>query len=213
MTETIHRLIEQYGLVAVFLGCVAEGESAAILGGFFAHQQVFVLWQAFVAAFLGAFAGDTFFFILGRSFADHRYVRSLRRRPGFRRAYRLLNTHPNIFVLTNRYVYGMRLVGGVAAGLSTVSVPRFVILNAISSAVWATLFGTVGYVFGLGTERIVGQAVARHERLLIALAVGVVVVVLAWIAAHHFARRERDKDARADQADSLSSKRIRSARR
>src|SRR5439155_23440584 len=121
MTETIHRLIEQYGLVAVFLGCVAEGESAAILGGFFAHQQVFVLWQAFVAAFLGAFAGDTFFFILGRSFADHRYVRSLRRRPGFRRAYRLLNTHPNIFVLTNRYVYGMRLVGGVAAGLSTVS--------------------------------------------------------------------------------------------
>ncbi|TIS12395.1 MAG: DedA family protein, partial [Mesorhizobium sp.] len=137
MTEAIHRLIEQYGLIAVFLGCVAEGESAAILGGFFAHQHIFVLWQAFLAAFLGAFAGDAAFFTLGRSFADHPYVVRLRRRPGFRRAYRLLNTHPNIFVLTNRYIYGMRLVGGIAAGLSTVSVPRFVILNAISSAVWA----------------------------------------------------------------------------
>ncbi|WP_192243636.1 DedA family protein [Mesorhizobium silamurunense] len=202
MTEAIHRLIEQYGLIAVFLGCVAEGESAAILGGFFAHQQIFVLWQAFMAAFLGAFAGDTFFFTLGRSFADHPYVVRLRKRPGFRRAYRLLNTHPNIFVLTNRYVYGMRLVGGIAAGLSTVSVPRFVILNAISSAVWATLFGTVGYVFGLGAERMVGQAFARHERLLIALAVGIAVAVLAWLVAHHFARRERIKDAREDQAES-----------
>ncbi|RUU00520.1 DedA family protein [Mesorhizobium sp. USDA-HM6] len=201
MNEAIHRLIEQYGLVAVFLGCVAEGESAAILGGFFAHQQVFVLWQAFIAAFLGAFAGDTFFFTLGRSFADHPYVVRLRKRPGFRRAYRLLNTHPNIFVLTNRYVYGMRLVGGIAAGLSTVSVPRFVILNAISSAVWAALFGTVGYVFGLGAERMVGQAFARHERLLIALAVGLGVAILAWLVAHHFARRERVKDASDDQAN------------
>ncbi|MDX8497307.1 DedA family protein [Mesorhizobium sp. VK4C] len=201
MTEAIHRLIEQYGLVAVFLGCVAEGESAAILGGFFAHQQVFVLWQAFLAAFLGAFAGDTFFFTLGRSFADHPYVVRLRKRPGFRRAYRLLNTHPNIFVLTNRYVYGMRLVGGIAAGLSTVSVPRFVILNAISSAVWAALFGTVGYVFGLGAERMVGEAFARHERLLIALAVGLGVAILAWLVAHHFARRERVKDASDDQAN------------
>ncbi|TIU08032.1 MAG: DedA family protein, partial [Mesorhizobium sp.] len=69
MTEAIHRLIEQYGLIAVFFGCVAEGESAAILGGFFAHQHIFVLWQAFLAAFLGAFAGDTAFFTLGRSFA------------------------------------------------------------------------------------------------------------------------------------------------
>ncbi|AZO75116.1 MULTISPECIES: DedA family protein [unclassified Mesorhizobium] len=202
MSEAIHRLIEQYGLVAVFLGCVAEGESAAILGGFFAHQQIFVLWQAFLAAFLGAFAGDTFFFTLGRSFADHAYVVRLRKRPGFRRAYRLLNTHPNIFVLTNRYVYGMRLVGGIAAGLSTVSVPRFVILNAISSAIWAALFSTVGYVFGLGAERMVGQAFARHERLLIALAVGLIVAIAAWLVAHHLAGRERAKDAREDQAGS-----------
>ena len=199
MSEIIHRLIEQYGLIAVFLGCVAEGESAAILGGFFAHQHIFVLWHTFLAAFLGAFAGDTGFFTLGRSFADHAYVKRLRRRPGFSRAYRLLNTHPNIFVLTNRYIYGMRLVGGIAAGLSTVSVPRFVILNAISSAAWAALFSGIGYVFGLGAEQMVGQAFARHERLVIALGVGVAVAVIAWLVGHHFAKRER---AREDQAGS-----------
>ncbi|MFD1986708.1 DedA family protein [Mesorhizobium newzealandense] len=194
MTNAIHHLIEQYGLLAVFLGCVAEGESAAILGGFFAHQQVFVLWHALLAAALGAFVGDTFFFILGRSFADHPYVVRLRKRPGFRRAFRLLNTHPDIFVLSNRYVYGMRLVGGIAAGLSRITVQRFVILNALSSVIWAVLFGTIGYVFGLGAEHIIGQALAHHERLLIALAIGLTVAILAWFVARHVAKKERARE-------------------
>ncbi|MFD2055984.1 DedA family protein [Mesorhizobium calcicola] len=194
MTDTVHHLIEQYGLLAVFLGCVAEGESAAILGGFFAHQQVFVLWHAFLAAALGAFVGDTFFFILGRSFADHPYVVRLRKRPGFRRAFRLLNTHPDIFVLSNRYVYGMRLVGGVAAGLSNIAAPRFVILNAISSTTWAVLFSTIGYVFGLGAEHFIGQALMRHERLLVGLGIGLTVAILAWFVARHVARKERAKE-------------------
>jgi membrane protein DedA with SNARE-associated domain len=196
MTETIHHLIEQYGLIAVFLGCLAEGESAAILGGFFAHQQVFVLWQTFLVAAGGAFIGDTFFFILGRSFADHPLVIKLRSRPGFSHAYRLVSTHPNIFVLSNRYIYGLRLAGGIAAGLSGIAVMRFVLLNALSSLVWAALFSTIGYVFGLGAERIVGQALARHERLLIALGIGLVVAILAWFVARTVARKERDKDAR-----------------
>ncbi|MER8462895.1 DedA family protein [Mesorhizobium sp. M1409] len=195
MTQAIHHFIEQYGLLAVFIGCVAEGESAAILGGFFAHQQVFVPWHAFVAAGLGAFAGDTFFFILGRSFADHRYVVRLRKRPGFRRAFRLLNSHPDIFVLSNRYVYGMRLVGGIAAGLSNIPALRFVVLNAISSAIWAVLFGTVGYVFGLGAEHFIGQALMRHERLLIGLGIGLSVAILAWFVARHIASRERARES------------------
>ncbi|WP_204270333.1 hypothetical protein, partial [Klebsiella aerogenes] len=63
-------------------------------------------------------------------------------------------------------------------------------------------FGTLGYVFGLGAERLIGQALARHERLLIALAVGLGVAILAWLVARHFAGRERAKDAREDQAAS-----------
>lgn len=194
MTDAIHNLIEQYGLIAVFLGCVAEGESAALLGGFFAHQHVFVLWQAFLAAAIGAFAGDSFFFILGRSFADHPFVVKLKGQPGFSHAYRLVSTHPDIFVLSNRFIYGLRLVGGIAAGLSGIAVTRFVILNAISSMVWAGMFTTIGYVFGLGAERIVGQALVRHERLLIALAIGVAAAILAWFVAHTIAKKERSKE-------------------
>lgn len=196
MTEAIHHLIEQYGLIAVFLGCLAEGESAAILGGFFAHQDVLVLWQAFIATAAGAFLGDTTFFILGRSFADHPFVLRLRGKPGFNHAYRLVSTHPNIFVLSNRYIYGLRLVGGIAAGLSGIPMWRFVVLNAISSTVWAALFTAIGYVFGLGAEHIINRELARHERLLVALAIGLVVAALAWFVARTVARKERAREAK-----------------
>ena len=191
MIDSIHLLIEKYGLLAAFVGCLAEGESAAIIAGFFAHQQVFVPWQAFLAVFAGAFGGDTLFFLSGRRFADHEFVRRMREKPGFDRAYRLVQEHPVIYVLINRYIYGFRLVGGVAAGLSGIGLPLFVALNAISSAIWTALFCGIGYVFGIGAEQIIGHALLKHERLLVGLAIGIAGAVAAGLAAHHLSRRRR----------------------
>ena len=191
VTDTVHLLIEKYGLIAVFLGCVAEGESAAIIAGFFSHQRVFVPWQAFVAVFAGAFGGDTMFFLFGRRFSDHHFVQRMREKPGFDRAFRLVNEHPVIYVLVNRYIYGFRLVGGVAAGLSGIRLPLFLVLNALSALVWTALFGGIGYIFGIGAERIIGDALLKHERLLIALAIGLAAAVVAGLAAHYLSRRSR----------------------
>lgn len=188
MTDTIHALIEHYGLIAVFIACVAEGETAAILAGFFAHQGVFVPWQAFVAVFLGAFGGDAAFFLCGRRFADTALVKRFRTRPGFDRALDLINRHPALYVIGNRYVYGFRLVGGVAAGLSSIPASIFVVLNAVSSFIWTSIFCGIGYVFGLSAERILGEALEKHERLLIALGIGVVIGLAGWYAAHHLSR-------------------------
>lgn len=194
MTDTIHALIEQYGLIAVFIGCVAEGETAAILAGFFAHQGVFVPWQAFVAVFLGAFGGDACFFLCGRRFADRPFVQRLRARPGFDRAFDLMQRYPALYVIGNRYAYGFRLVGGVAAGLSNIAMPKFVVLNAISALIWTMLFGIIGYVFGLGAERIIGSTLHNHHRLLIGVGIGVAAGLAGLYAAHHFSRRAARTD-------------------
>lgn len=183
MSDAIHSLVEQYGLIAVFLGCLAEGETAAILAGFFAHQHVFVPWQAVLVVFLGAFGGDAVFFLCGRRFSDRPFVRRLRDRPGFDRAFDLIGRHPALYVIGNRYAYGFRLVGGVAAGLSAIPAPVFLVLNAVSALVWTALFVGVGYVFGLGAEELLGSALRRHERLLIALAIGLLAGVGGWYVA------------------------------
>jgi membrane protein DedA with SNARE-associated domain len=191
MIDWIHALVERYGLIAVFLGCVAEGESAAMLAGFFAHQALFLPWQALCTAWAGAFIGDAIFFVVGRRFARHAFVEKLRVRPGFAQAYGMLQAHRDLFVLSNRFLYGLRLVGGIAVGLSDIAVGRFLVLNAISALVWAGLFCTLGYVFGLGAEHLIGDALMRHERLLIGLILAACAALAAWLLARHVRNKSR----------------------
>lgn len=177
MIDLLHTLVERYGLLAVFAGCLAEGESAAIFGGFFAHQRVFEVWATVAVAFTGAFLGDTALFLAGRRFADHPRVLALRSRRGFSQAHGMVERHPNIFILSNRFIWGLRMVGGVAAGLSSVPVPRFLALNAASALAWACIFVSIGYFFGLGAEHLIGDALVKHQRLLIGLALAAAVAL------------------------------------
>jgi membrane protein DedA with SNARE-associated domain len=69
------------------------------------------------------------------------------------------------------------------------ALPKFLVLNLVSAAIWAGVFCLLGYAFGLGAETIVGAALAKHERLLIGLVVGAVAAVLGWAAARRLSRR------------------------
>lgn len=188
--ETVRALVEHYGLIAIFIGCVAEGESFAILGGFFVHQEILSLAGVFAATFFGSFLGDSMFFMAGRHFTDHPIVVRLRHKRGFSHAYRLVRRHPNIFVLTNRFIYGLRLVGGVAAGMADIPVARFLVLNALSSVIWSAVFVGLGYFFGLGAETLIGDTLRTHQRLLIGLAIGAAAMIIAAVIAHRMAKKE-----------------------
>lgn len=188
--ETVRTLVEQYGLIAIFIGCVAEGESFAILGGFLAHQEILSTWGVFLATFLGSFLGDGMFFLAGRHFTDHPIVVRLRHKRGFSHAYRLVNRHPDMFVIGNRFIYGLRLVGGVAAGMANISVTRFVFLNALSSLIWSGVFVALGYFFGLSAETLIGDTLRTHQRLLIGIGIGLGAAILAGVVAHRAAKKE-----------------------
>ena len=187
--ETITALIEQYGIVAVFLGCLAEGESVAVVGGFFAHQGVLFAPAAFLAALVGAFLGDGLLYVAGRHFADAAWVRKLRNRTGFSHALELAARRPRAFVFCNRFVYGMRLVG-VAAGLVKIEPGLFLLWNLLSSIVWACLFFGAGYFFGLGAEALLGRALHNHQKMLIGLAIVVALLVIGALVARRVRRHE-----------------------
>jgi len=188
MIDAIHLLIERFGLIAVFLGCVAEGESVAILGGFFAHQGLLETWQVIAMAFAGSFMSDTLFFLAGKYFSGSSMVRKARQKPAFSYACRMVERYPAPYVLINRYVYGFRLIGGVVAGLSSISLPKFMALNAAASLIWALLFIGIGYVFGLGAEQLVGAELAKHERLLFGFGFCLIGIGAGWYATRRFSR-------------------------
>lgn len=192
MSDFIHSLIEQFGLVAIFIGCLLEGETVAILGGFFAHQDVLVPWQVFLTVYAGAFCGDALLYTIGKHFSSSSLVQRLEHRPTFAYAQRMVRKHPTFYVLLNRYVYGLRMIGGVVAGLAGIRTLKFLALNATATLVWASIFTGLGYVFGAAAEQIIGSELAKHQRLLIAIGVGVLVVFTAIIVTHRLRHKANE---------------------
>ena len=85
----------------------------------------------------------------------------------------------------------VRLVlNGREVSLTGIPVMLFLALNALSALVWAALFVSLGYVFGLGAEHIIGDTLKGHHRLLIGLGIGVAVAIAGWLLAHHVAKKE-----------------------
>ena len=114
------------------------------------------------------------------------FVQRAIEKPLFARAMALLRRNETLFILTNRFIYGLRSSGGVAIGLAGVSLPKFMLLNTISALVWTALFVGSGYLFGASIEALIGRGLHGHERLLLGTALLVAVAVAAWIAIRHY---------------------------
>lgn len=200
MSAELVAIVQQYGLLAIFAGCFAEGESFAVLGGFLSHQGFFAPWNAFAVMVAGAFLGDLIFYLAGRFFAGSPRIAAIKQRPGFERVFGLVNAHPAKFVLLNRYAYGFRLVGGIAAGMADIPMPKFMALNALASLIWAALFGTIGWFFGLGAEQFIGGFLHDHHRLVTGVGIGLAVAIVGGFIAHHMAGKAK-RSARGEMLD------------
>lgn len=185
----LEKLIGEYGVLAVFFGAAVEGETAAFLGGIFAHRQLIPYWQVALAACLGSFAADQFFFLSGRYATKWSYVQKLLGSEPIARVTRLLEAHPTGFILAFRFIYGIRTISPVAIGISSVSTRRFVILNAIAALIWGILITAIGFAAGGAVEALLGR-LQLHLHLLIALAfVAILVPVSAYAFRREMARR------------------------
>lgn len=171
----IAALISSYGYLAVFGGAFFEGETVVALAGFAARRGYLELPWVVLTAFAGTLCGDQLYFYLGRRHG----MRWLERRPQWRaradQVTRRLERHQTLFILSFRFIYGIRTVSLIAIGLSRISAPRFFVLNAISAAAWAALVAGLGYAFGHALEALL-RDVEHYEGWVLA---GAVVLALA----------------------------------
>ena len=139
----------EWGLVAYAGAAVwafLEGESFVLLAAAAGRLACVVNpWILIAAAWAGSYAGDQLWFTLGRRYGARavRRVRGAERRLGS--AIRFIEHHGDLFVLTFRFVYGMRNVASAACGISGMSRARFAVLNLIAAGVWASSFVAAGW--------------------------------------------------------------------
>lgn len=177
-------LITRYGLIAVFLGSVLEGETVLLLAGYAAHRGYLDFAAVVAVAWLGATLGDQVLFWLGR-----RHGRGLAaRRPALagriERALALIEAHPLKIIFAMRFLWGMRTALPIALGLSRVSGARFLVLNPLAALLWAPLVAGLGWGFGALITRHLGD-IARFEHWLFAGVIGLA------LAAHGLLRLRR----------------------
>ncbi len=184
---SIETLIVRYGVAAIFVGAGVEGETSVVAGGVLAHRHLIPLWAAMAAASTGSFVADQLFFAAGRYFRDNPRVRKVESKPAFAKAIAIFEHHPTLFVIGFRFLYGLRTVSPMAIGTSHVRTRTFLLLNALSAAVWGVLFTGIGYAFGGGIERLVGGSVSAGRILPIATVIIVLLLTIAqtvrWL--HH----------------------------
>jgi membrane protein DedA with SNARE-associated domain len=176
----MEQFIHTYGYLAVFLGSCIEGESVVLTAGFLAAQGKLSLSKIILIAFAGTLLADQLLFFFGRAYGERFLQRFPRWRPKADHVFALLHKYNTSFIMTFRFIYGIRIISPVIIGASGVSVARFAALNVIAAAVWAVLSCGVGYLFGEALRPILDHF-DEYQRLIFIGLGGVVALIAAVI--------------------------------
>ncbi len=172
-------LLSHYGYLALFVGCLLEGETLLLLAGIAAHGGYLWLPLVILIAFVGGTLGDQILFFFGRRSGGAILQRWPRFEQPAARVRALVERHSSLLIIGVRFMYGLRLIGPIVIGMSTVSPLRFAILNMLGAALWATSVAGVGYLFGHAIEWLLADlAVFEKIALTVAVIVAIVLIVL-----------------------------------
>lgn len=180
---------------------LVPGEVGLVAAGAAAAQNGTPIALIIVAASLGAVAGDTGGYLIGRRFGadvieNWRFARWLR--PGLKRARRYFDRRGGAAVAGARWVGALRAVVPVVAGTARMPAPRFAAWDAPSAVAWCAVVVTVGFVWGDDIADLVDR---------IGLGISAVVVI-ALIVAFVIVKRRRssgssDEQRSSDRTDGL----------
>jgi membrane protein DedA with SNARE-associated domain len=187
----INQLIAQHGAsfyLIAFVWTFLEGETVVIFAGFAAAQGLVDPLLLLIAAWLGSFSGDQCYFWLGRHFGVKLLDRFPRWRHGVAAALHWLERYDAGFILSFRFIYGVRNVSSFALGLSAVRWDRFLRLNFAAAGLWAASFVAIGYFLGDAFRAVLGDLARSFS--LVMLGVFIAIGVGMWLLHRRQRRRQ-----------------------
>ncbi len=169
---TMEALIAAWGLPALTLGSLFEGDAVAFVGGVLAHRGLVPVAGAWAAVTVGAMGVDNALFHLGRHSARLPLVARLLRNPVSLRVMAAAADHPIKIILGFRFVWGTRTFTPPVLGAAGVNGALFFALDAVSVSLWSALYVALGFGLGLTAERLWGALSWGEHLALAALGAG-----------------------------------------
>lgn len=155
-------ILTNYGwaLYPIILGWTfLEGETIVLITGALASEGRFAInvWYLVLFAFLGSFAGDQTYYYIGRRYGTP----LLKRWPNLTKriewAFHMVRRHETLFILSFRFIYGVRNISPFVIGMAGVGRLKFLLLNMVAALLWANSFAWGGYFLGRALEEVVGE--------------------------------------------------------
>jgi membrane protein DedA with SNARE-associated domain len=194
--ETIKGLIEKYQelfYAITFAWTFLEGETFVIFAGALSvpdpttKKALLNIYILTACAWIGSFCGDQLYFFLGRRFGKRILRRFPRIEGGVLVALDLLERYNTFFILTYRYMYGVRNFASFAMGMSNLRWARFAPLNFIAAGMWAISFAGGGYLLAVFAAEALGDITKRLEYVMLGV---VVFVVLMLFIVHRISKKK-----------------------
>jgi membrane protein DedA with SNARE-associated domain/diacylglycerol kinase family enzyme len=193
---------------AAFVGLVAPGETAVLVGGVVAARGEVELLPLIALVWLAAAAGDLASFLagrrLGRPFLERHGARLRLGPERIARVDAFYGRHGGKAVLLGRFTGLVRAVSPFVAGASGLALRRFLLWSFAGSLAWAATFTLVGYGFADSFAES-GQTAARVALaavLAVALTYGAVAVLRSGRGGLGLRRpRKAQDDERAERAE------------
>lgn len=184
MEQWIVNFANNYGpliYLVILVWTFLEGETVvlitgALISGGSVHLSV---WLLALCAFLGSYGGDQAWFYIGRTYGTPLLKRWPTMAGKVEWAFRLLRKQENLFILTFRFIYGLRNISPFIIGMTGVSRVKFAVLNFIAAAVWANTFAWGGFTLGKVLETYLGES----SQLVLAILILLVICIAAlnWL--------------------------------
>ncbi|MCC6969318.1 MAG: DedA family protein [Phycisphaerales bacterium] len=171
----VAEMVRTYGHLFLFIGTFLEGESVVLAGGFAAQRGWLGLPGVFLVCFIGSFAGDQFWYYLGRWKGAGVLDRFPKVREKFSRMRKWLGRGEDFAVVASRFVPGTRMATPLLLGAGGYAPWRFAVFNAIGAAIWSLSLGSLGYSIGKAVESV---GIERKFQLYILL--GLALFGLTW---------------------------------
>jgi membrane protein DedA with SNARE-associated domain len=169
-------LIAAHGYWILALGCLVEGDTVLVLAALAAHRGYLNPAAVVTIAATCAFAGNQFFFWLGRRHGTALLERWPALATHATEIRQLIDRHASLAAVAVRFAYGTRIAGPILLGASSMPHLRFAVLNALSAIAWALLVGAAGWLLGEAAEAIFGHLAQAEGWLFGAL----IVALFVW---------------------------------
>jgi membrane-associated protein len=140
-------LLESFPLLAPLL----PGGALVITAGALAAKGCLDVWLLLLFISLGATAGDTVTYFLGRGVVTvylRRDRRAQREHPNLARARAFYDRYGSLTLVLGRFLPLVRHLAPTLAGMGVMTYRRFLLFNAMGCVLWTAVFLFLGYFFG-----------------------------------------------------------------